>query len=101
MESDLPETKILFWAHQFGFKNGPGGYIGLQTVEGKTKAIFSIWDALSGSNGCDTFSGEGTGIRCLIDYDWKVGEFIGLEYGQSQQVILGLVQFMITQQIRR
>jgi hypothetical protein len=74
VESDLPETKILFWAHQFGFNNGPGGYIGLQTVEGETKAIFSIWDALSGSEGCDTFSGEGTGIRCFIDYDWKTGE---------------------------
>lgn len=74
VESGLPKTKILFWAHQFGFNNGPGGYIGLQIVEGKTKAIFSIWEAVSGSNGCDTFSGEGTGIRCLIDYDWKVGE---------------------------
>ncbi len=74
VESDLPETKILFWAHQFGFNNGSGGYIGLQTVEGETKAIFSIWDALSGTESCDTFSGEGAGIRCFIDYDWKVGE---------------------------
>ena len=74
IETELPDTKTIFWAHKFLFKNGPGGYIGLQIVEGKPKAIFSISEAVEGSQGCETFSGEGTGVRCLIDYAWKPGK---------------------------
>jgi len=89
--SDLPKTKILFWAHQFGFKNGEGGYIGLQIVDGRPKAIFSIWEALSGSDGCNTFSGEGTGIRCFIDYEWKVGETYRLRIWAAGNAWIGAV----------
>jgi len=84
--TDTPELDAgLFWAHQFGFVGGSGGYLGLQVVGSTKKAIFSIWDALGGNpdrtgdasppetfNGCRIFTGEGTGWQCLISYDWKL-----------------------------
>jgi len=70
--TDAPDNAIvLFWAHQFGFVGGNGGYIGLQTVGSQKKAIFSIWDAIRGEPG-NPFTGEGEGWQILIDYDWKL-----------------------------
>jgi hypothetical protein len=64
---------ILFWAHQFSFVNGSGGYIGLQIVGSSRKAIFSIWDAVRGEPGV-RFTHEGEGWSIIIDHDWKIGE---------------------------
>lgn len=77
----------LFWAHQFGFVNGDGGYIGLQegSNTGTKIALFSIWSA-NGTRGrnCGTFSGEGTGRTCRIDpYNWKPGRTYELEVHQD------------------
>ncbi|HEY1090879.1 MAG TPA: hypothetical protein VGE47_07305, partial [Burkholderiaceae bacterium] len=58
-----------FWATQFYFADGTGGYIGMQQNSGSTKlAIFSIWNA-SGWPGafnanCSNFGGEGEGVSC-------------------------------------
>lgn len=71
-----------FWATQFFFHNGNGGYMGLQTGAnmGGTEmkiAIFSIWDALDAKKGsvegaeAGTFGGEGVGYQCKIPFDWK------------------------------
>jgi hypothetical protein len=73
----------LFYAHQFGFVGGDGGYIGLQegSNTGSKIVLFSIWSAngTSGRN-CGHFSGEGTGRTCRIDpYDWKPGRTYELE----------------------
>lgn len=72
-----------FWAHQFHFNQGNGGYIGLQTngsiqsqQVGKM-AIFSIWDALGAEPGAgassEQFTGEGEGWSCRIPYEWEEG----------------------------
>lgn len=76
----------FFWSHQFGFVNGDGGYIGLQSsgsrvngTQGKT-AIFSVFgaaiDATAGScvmeqGGFD--GGTGSGTSCRVPYEWEVG----------------------------
>ncbi|NKC16484.1 MAG: DUF3472 domain-containing protein [Gammaproteobacteria bacterium] len=73
-----------FWAQQFWFDGGDGGYMGLQTganLGGKEQkiAIFSIWKALDAKKGdgrdafAGTFGGEGTGYSCKIAYDWQEG----------------------------
>jgi peptidoglycan hydrolase-like protein with peptidoglycan-binding domain len=67
-----------FWSHQFRFKGGDGGYLGLQvgSSPNNTKiALFSIWGA-NGAEGprCGTFV-EGTpGWTCRLDpYNWVLG----------------------------
>jgi hypothetical protein len=68
-----------FWAHQFGFVGGDGGYLGLQVGShpNNTKiALFSIWgaNAAEGAN-CGSFTeGGGSGYTCRLDpYDWVTG----------------------------
>jgi len=74
----------LSWAQQFWFKNGDGGYMGIQTggdlngIETKI-AIFSIWQALDvkkadlENSWAGPFGNEGTGLSCRIPYEWKQG----------------------------
>lgn len=74
-------ASAYYWSHFFklegardGDANERQGYMGLQTSGGGPRAvIFSIWNALGASTGCETFGGEGVGFKCRIDYDWKVG----------------------------
>ena len=48
--TDAPSSaKILYWFHEFEFVGGEVGYIGLQVVDSKHKALFSIWDATGAS----------------------------------------------------
>lgn len=70
---------LTFYASQFFFTSGQGGYIGLQNIDGNRKvAIFSIWDAIDGKfndgKSCETFGGEGVGKKCMINYNWQEGE---------------------------
>ena len=82
IDKEPPKKSYYFWAQQFWFGGGDGGYMGLQTganLAGKKKkiAIFSIWKALDAKpgNGKDahagTFGGEGVGYNCKIAFDWK------------------------------
>lgn len=76
------EAPQYFWAHQFSFKNGETGYMGLQTsaqfkdVETKV-AIFSIWNAKNATNAPNgisaSFGHEGSGYSCRIAYNWREG----------------------------
>lgn len=67
---------FTYWADQFWFKGGNGGYIGLQQRDGNNKALnFSIWDATGwvaekGTN-CAFFGHEGEGVQCWVSYPWK------------------------------
>jgi len=74
--TDAPDVvgsgHVIFWAHQFGFVNGSGGYIGLQVVGSQKKAIFSIWDAITGEPGNPFQEGDGHGWQIIINYDWKL-----------------------------
>lgn len=84
-EIDPGPDSTYFWAHQFRFIGGEGGYIGLQTKGNRADgslgkmAIFSIWDAEQAEGpGTIRFSGEGTGWSCRIPYLWEPGRAYGL-----------------------
>ncbi|MET0581533.1 MAG: RICIN domain-containing protein [Pseudoxanthomonas sp.] len=70
------QNGYTYWANQFWFKGGDGGYIGLQQRAGTTKAVnFSIWKATSwtAESGaqCAYFEHEGNGVQCWIEYQWS------------------------------
>lgn len=73
--TDSPENdaQVLFWAHQFGFIDGSGGYIGLQVVGSQKKAIFSIWGAITGEPG-HMIDEYGSVWSIVVDYNWKLGQ---------------------------
>jgi len=83
IDVDPGVQSAYYWAHQFSFKNGDGGYMGLQTnghMQGEwvgKMAIFSIWEALEAEPGpgasCESFTGEGKGRSCRIPYEWVEG----------------------------
>jgi hypothetical protein len=78
------EVSYYFWAQQFWFENGDGGYLGIQTRgqlnERESKiGIFSIWKALDSKKSnienswAGSFGHEGTGFSCKIPFDWRSG----------------------------
>ena len=78
--TNAPASGYNFPAFQFWFQANQGGYMGTQLVGTTKKAIFSIWDiALNSAEAdpaapwCVRFGGEGTGMQCLIDYNWVAG----------------------------
>ncbi|WGS41956.1 DUF3472 domain-containing protein [Burkholderia sp. JSH-S8] len=78
VQSDPGDKSYVFWAQQFWFETGPGGYLGLQRVGGAKKIIFSIWNATSSTalmQGAvaESFSGEGTGQHVIAPFDWQSG----------------------------
>ena len=83
IDVDPGVQSAYYWAHQFHFKNGDGGYMGLQTngcMQGEwvgKMAIFSIWDALAAEPGpealSEEFTGEGEGWSCRKKYNWMEG----------------------------
>ena len=83
IDLDPGVQSYYYWAHQFDFKNGDGGYMGLQTngyMQGGwvgKMALFSIWNALATEPGpgasCNYFTGEGEGWSCQIKYNWVEG----------------------------
>lgn len=78
VQSDPGDKSYVFWAQQFWFETGPGGYLGLQRVGGVKKIIFSIWDAtasvaLMPGAIAEPFGGEGTGQHVIGPFDWKPG----------------------------
>ena len=76
-----PGDTEYFWAQQFWFDGGDGGYLGLQDnglIEGAWAgkiAIFSIWDTFEATPGegasCERFGGEGVGASCRRVLDWQ------------------------------
>ena len=83
VEIDPGDTTSYFFAQQFWFDGGDGGYMGLQTngiigsdTVGKM-VIFSIWDALDATPAagatCQPFGGEGIGQSCRLPFEWQPG----------------------------
>ena len=62
----------------------PGGYCGVQQLpKGVGKAIYSLWNCPGNQVKCleagegvkvTGFDGEGTGLKSMRDFDWKVGQ---------------------------
>lgn len=77
---DPGKGSFHYWAHQFYFIDGDGGYAGLQTdgQGGIGKALnLAIWKALDGTPlgdaKCKSFDHEGDGIQCWLPFEWKQG----------------------------
>lgn len=84
-----------FWANQFWFQGGDGGYIGLQNRSGEHWLNFSIWlasgwDASSRAR-CAHFSHEGSGVQCQIKWNWKTGRKYKLDLIRSSNRVTGVV----------
>jgi len=84
---------VLFWAHQFGFMRGQGGYMGLQVLNpqifGSPKmAIFSIWGAVTGSTG-QMIEEHGKVWRIVVPYDWRIGNRYRLRIWYVKQDSVG------------
>jgi hypothetical protein len=88
IDVDPGSSSAYYWAHQFQFQNGAGGYMGLQTngyMQGRwvgKMAIFSIWNAKDAKPGsgaaCERFGGEGEGWSCRMRYNWTQGRIYRL-----------------------
>ncbi|MEV3856357.1 ricin-type beta-trefoil lectin domain protein [Streptomyces sp. NPDC050095] len=78
VEAD-PGRGNVYWAHQFGFTNGVGGYIGQQRWRtGTGMFLFSLWDSTAarpGSSGtyCQTFDETGSGYTCRFNQAFAAG----------------------------
>jgi len=80
IDIDPGVQSAYYWAHQFGFKIGDSGYMGLQTngfMQGEwvgKMAIFSIWGALEVEAGpgatCDLLLARMKGGVVEYQYEW-------------------------------
>lgn len=78
IQSDPGNKSYVFWAQQFWFETGPGGYLGLQRSGATKQIIFSIWDAtasvaLMQGAVAESFGGEGVGQHVIAPFDWQPG----------------------------
>lgn len=79
-----------FWAQQFWFNRGNGGYYGIQSdgdIDGTRQkiAIFSIWESVAAvkssqpGSSAESFGHEGSGFSCKIPFQWEEGSSYKLE----------------------
>lgn len=82
INEDPGENSSYFWANQFHFLDGDGGWIGLQTngfMQGRwigKMALFSIWQALEADPGPDSICeslDDGKVFSCFMPYQWQKG----------------------------
>lgn len=79
VNKDPGDQANVFWSNQFMFKSGTVAYIGLQSYSAvRNVFLFSVWNASAvkaGSPGtdCHSFSGEGIGQTCRLNFDWIEG----------------------------
>lgn len=87
---------IYFWGNQFHFQNGKSGYIGLFN-RGSRTIHFSIWNATGWkSDKCKHFTHEGSGVRCEIEFPWKVGRRYKLDVSKNGNLVTGTITDLIT-----
>lgn len=82
-----------YWANQFYFKQGDGGYIGLQNRGDGVHAFnYSIWKAKGWKSGkCNYFDHEGSGVQCQIAVPWKTGHQYKLDVSKNGNLVTGVV----------
>jgi len=90
VECEPKFTAAYFWAQQFWFHGGDGGYFGIQSdgdINGTRQkiAIFSIWKSVGTTksphpgSSAEPFGHEGSGYSCKIPFEWKEGILYKLE----------------------
>lgn len=89
-----------YWANQFWFVGGDGGYIGLQNRAGQHWLNFSIWLASgwdpASRAACNHFSHEGSGVQCQLKWDWKTGHKYKVEVARASNRVTGTVTDLMT-----
>jgi len=82
-----------FWANEFHFKQGDGGYIGLQNRGNGVHAFnYSIWQATGWKSGtCSFFNHENSGVQCQIIVPWKSGHQYKLDVSKNGNLVTGVV----------
>lgn len=84
-----------YWANQFWFVGGDGGYIGLQNRSGQHWLNFSIWLASgwdpASRAACSHFSHEGSGVQCQLQWDWKPGHKYKVDLVRASNRVTGTV----------
>ena len=98
----LEDPERTFYAVQWGI----AGYAGLQRTGDlfDRQLQFSMWDeggpavVVEAAEGvdCDDFGGEGTGVRCRVDYPWSVGRTYRFEFTQADSRGISLVSLRVT-----
>lgn len=93
ISNDGGKDSKYYWANQFHFKNGDGGYIGLQNRgEGVHAFNYSIWKAKGWKSGvCSYFEHEGSGVQCQIVVPWKTGHQYKLDVSKNGNLVTGVV----------
>lgn len=93
INNDGGKDSHYYWANQFFFKQGDGGYIGLQNRGNGVHAFnYSIWQATGWKGGeCNYFSHEGSGVQCQIEISWKVGHQYKLDVSKNGNLVTGVV----------
>ncbi len=82
---------IYFWGNEFQFKNGKSGYIGLFN-RGTRTIHFSIRNATGWkSEKCKHFTHEGSGVRCEIEFPWKIGTRYRLDVSKNGNLVTGTI----------
>ncbi|WP_246744201.1 DUF3472 domain-containing protein [Bartonella grahamii] len=82
---------IYFWGNEFHFKNGKSGYIGLFN-RGTRTIHFSIQKATGWkSEKCKHFTHEGSGVRCEIEFPWKIGTRYRLDVSKNGNLVTGTI----------
>ncbi|WP_208436938.1 DUF3472 domain-containing protein [Bartonella taylorii] len=84
-------NSIYFWGNQFQFRNGKSGHIGLFN-RGTRTIHFSIWNATGWkSDKCKHFTHEGSGVRCEIEFPWKIGRRYRLDVSKKGNLVTGTI----------
>lgn len=93
ISNDGGTSSRYYWANQFQFKQGDGGYIGLQNRGSKVHAFnYSIWKAKGWKSGeCSYFDHEGSGVQCQIVVPWKTGHQYKLDVSKNGNLVTGVV----------
>lgn len=85
----VDDAPNIIYAHQFGFEHGGGGYIGLEFSGNQRKVRFAIYDAIGATEGCTSFTADGSGWQCLKDYEWQPGHTYRLRVWAHHMVDAG------------
>lgn len=93
VNSDGGTQSRYYWANQFHFKQGDGGYIGLQNRGNNTHAFnYSIWQATGWKSGnCSFFDHENSGVQCQVVVPWETGRQYRLDVSKTRNLVTGTV----------
>ncbi|MET3590325.1 hypothetical protein ABID23_001431 [Bartonella silvatica] len=86
----------IFGRNQFQFENGKSGAIAFFN-RGRHTLHFSIWNATGWkSDKCQHFTHKGSGVRCEIEFPWKIGRRYQIDVSKNENLITGTITDLIS-----